>query len=136
MNWKIRENAKQYIKEEIEKTKRYKSNIEDDVIPGKGKRYVKLSQKKAKIWFRARTDLLDPAPRQPYNPVNIWKCKFCDITDQSTEHYIKECEATRNLMEELNREHVHTMIKTLEGNEQTFYRTTQILTKIYEKINK
>jgi hypothetical protein len=81
--------AKDEIEKELEVLKGYKKNIKDEVVIGKKKRYISLNQKKAKVWFRMRANIIDPAPRQPYNPNSIWKCKFCDTEDQDTEHYIK-----------------------------------------------
>ena len=76
---------------EIGKLNGYRNNVKDEIEIGKKKKYMGLSQKKAKIWFRMRADIIDPAPRQPYHPLSKWKCKFCDENDQSTEHYVKNC---------------------------------------------
>ena len=71
---KIRIEAQKLLETEIEGLKGYRENIKDEIIVGKKKRYVSLTQKKAKVWFRMRANIIDPAPRRPYNPSSIWKC--------------------------------------------------------------
>ena len=75
---KIQDQAKHLLDTELKELKGYRENTKDELIVGKKKRYVDLSQKKAKVWFRMRANIIDPAPRQPYNPNSIWKCKFCE----------------------------------------------------------
>ena len=124
------------LETEIEELKGYKNNIKDEIMVGKKKRYVSLTQKKAKIWFRMRADIIDPAPREPYSSVSIWKCKFCNERDQSTEHYVRKCALIEtDLFERLDRESIFKIIQTLECNDQTFYQVTGILTRVYELIN-
>ena len=62
INLKTREKMKEITTEEIKSLKRYKNNIKDEVKPETAKRYMCLSQKKAKIWCRMRLDLIDPHP--------------------------------------------------------------------------
>ena len=134
---KIKEKTKHLLETEIEELKRYKKNVKDEIEPGKKKRYTKLTQKKAKIWFRMRADIIDPTPRQPYNPTSIWKCKFCDEKDQSTEHYVKSCTAIKEeVFDGMNRELIYNTIQTLEGNDARFSHVTQILIKLYNLIIK
>ena len=129
---RIHEQAKKLLDSEIEELKGYKENIRDEIVVGKKKRYVSLTQKKGKIWFRMRANIIDPAPRRPYNPKSIWKCKFCEAKDQSTKHYIKECEGIKEgMFQGLDRETVYEVIQTLECPESTFNQVTQILIKVY-----
>ena len=129
---KIRIEAQKLLETEIEGLKGYRENIKDEIIVGKKKRYVSLTQKKAKVWFRMRANIIDPAPRRPYNPSSIWKCKFCDAEEQSTKHYIKMCRGIKQeIFREINRDDVYQIIQTLECSEYTFNQVTQILTKIY-----
>ena len=84
-SWKnhVKSKIKDIVEEEtiieIAKLKGYNNNVIDEIEIGKRKRYTSLSQKKAKVWFRMRAGIIDPAPRQPYNPISKWKCKFCEI---------------------------------------------------------
>ena len=129
--------AKQEIELEVEKLKGYNDNISDEIVAGQKKRYVALSQKKAKIWFRMRANIIDPAPRQPYHPNSKWKCKFCQKNDQSTKHYIQDCrEIEADVFQGLNRETLYSIIQTLDCEEPIFQRVTFILEKIYYLINK
>ena len=128
--------TKQYIENEIKELKGYCNNVKDEIIAGKKKRYISLTQKKAKIWFRMRANIIDPAPRRPYNSVSIWKCKFCNEPDQSTEHYVRNCAAIKEeIFGHWEREHVFRIIQTLECDENTFFEITGILTKIYQLVN-
>ena len=82
---KLNETITREFEEEIKNTKRYEGNIEDDIIPGKPKKYMGLNTKKAEAFLRARgADILDPAPRNLYHPHSIWKYKYCEMKDQST----------------------------------------------------
>ena len=129
---KIEEETRVLLETELKELKGYQKNITDDIIPGKKKRYVKLTQKKAKIWFRMRADIIDPAPRQPHNPVSIWKCKFCNTFEQSTEHYVKTCTGIKEEeFDGIDRGHVYSIIQSLECTEEAFYQITQILTRLY-----
>ena len=51
--------AEQYLKDEIEELKGYRTNVDDDISIGKKKRYISLSQKKAKVWCRMRANIID-----------------------------------------------------------------------------
>ena len=84
--------------EEIGRTKYYKDNIEDEVTPGNPKKYMNLNSKKAEAFCRARGNCLDPAQRNPYHPVTIWKSKFCEKRDQSTKHYVEECKGLGDIL--------------------------------------
>ena len=127
--------AKEYVEEEMKSNKRYKQNATDEVIIGKKKRYTNLSQKKAKIWFRMRADIIDPSPRTPYHPTNKWKCKFCPAKDQGTEHYVRFCPATAHTFEGFNRGDLYQSIQKLDGNDEYLYQATRIIEKIYNMIN-
>ena len=78
---RIKDQAKELLDAEIEELKGYKENIKDEIVVGKRKRYVSLTQKKGKVWFRMRANIIDPAPRRPYNPKSIWKCKIYEAVD-------------------------------------------------------
>ena len=128
--------VKEETAQEIEMLKGYKKNITEKIEIGKKKRYISLNQKKAKVWFRMRADIIDPAPRQPYHPTSKWKCKFCDENDQSTEHYIRKCKKIEDIFQGLNRCTVYSIIQTLECDEPTFHQVTIIIQKIQNLINK
>ena len=134
---KVLQMSKHYLEAEIKELKGYSNNVDDDIIVGKKKRYVSLNQKKAQVWFRMRANIIDPAPREPYSSVSIWKCKWCDERDQSTEHYVRKCNAIKEeTFENLDRGSIFRSIQTLEGDDQTFVQITGILTKLYRLINK
>ena len=142
-NWKamvkerIKIEAQKSLETEIEELKGYRNNVNDEIIIGKAKRYTKLTQKKAKIWFRMRANIIDPAPRRPFKPNCIWKCKFCETEEQSTEHYIKSCVGVDNeIFGGKNREDLFRIIQTLDCTENEFNHTTQILTNLYHLIVK
>ena len=83
-----------------------------------------------------RADIIDPAPREPYSSVSIWKCKFCNEREQSTRHYVQKCESIeREVFDGMNRDFIFETIQTLECDDQTFYQITGILTRIYQLIN-
>ena len=127
--------AQHFLETEIKELKGYWSNVKDEIILGKQKRYIKLTQKKAKIWFRMRANIIDPAPRRPYSPNSIWKCKFCESEEQSTEHYVKSCKGIdEKVFGGLDREDVYRTIQTLECHEEEFAHITQVLTKLYNLI--
>ena len=128
--------VKEETAQEIQMLKGYKKNIADKIEIGKKKRYISLNQKKAKVWFRMRADIIDPAPRQPYHPTSKWKCKFCDENDQSTEHYIRKCKKIEDIFQGLNRYTVYSIIQTLDCDEPTFHQITIIIQKIQNLINK
>ena len=140
--WKIHVREKVFIvaKEEAEieisKLKGYNDNVKDEIVIGKKKRYTTLSQKKAKIWFRMRANIIDPEPRQPYHPNCKWKCKFCNANDQSTEHYVRSCSGIdKDSFQGLDRDTIYSVIQTLDCDEQTFCQVTYIIQKIYYLIN-
>jgi len=122
---------------EIEKLKGYNDNISDEIITGQHKRYIALSQKKVKIWFRMRANIIDPAPRQPYHPISIWKWKFCGENDQSTKHYVRDSRKIEgDVFHGLNRDILYSVIQTLDCEEPIFQQVTFILKKIYYLLNK
>ena len=55
--------AKEEAELELENLKGYNDNISDEIVIEKKKRYVTLNQKKTRIWFRMRADIIDAAPR-------------------------------------------------------------------------
>ena len=129
--------VEEQVKIEIEKLKGYNDNVTDEIVIGKKKRYITMSQKKAKIWFRMRAGIIDPAPRQPYHPKSKWKCKFCDANEQTTEHYVRYCDGIDDdVFQGLNRNCVYSTIQTLECDEVTLHQITSIIQKIYYLINK
>ena len=131
---KVLVKAKQYLQTEIEELKGYRNNIQDEISIGKKKRYVALTQKKAKVWFRMRANLIDPTPREPYGST-IWKCKFCHEREQSTEHYVLRCTSIKEeIFLNYDREYIFQIIQTLDCDDQTFFDITCILTKLYQLI--
>ena len=127
---KVLSKAQQYLETKIDALEGYKSIIRDETMIGKKKRYISLSQKRAKIWFRMRANIIDPTPRQPYSSI-IWKCKFCGEREQSTEHYVVKCTALKaEIFQHSDRSYIFTIIQTLESDEKTFLRITSILTKL------
>ena len=127
--------TKEYIEKELEVGDKYKRNVEDDIMVGKRKRYTNLTQKKAKVWFRMRSGIIDPSPRKPYHPSCKWKCKFCPAMDQGTEHYVKYCPGTANTFNDYNRDDVYRFIQKLDGNDEYLHQVTNIIVKIYNLIN-
>ena len=83
VNKRIKDKVKRELEEGREDLKRYKNNAKDEITPEKSKRYMRYSQKNAKVWCRMRLDLIGTSPRSPLNPRSIWRCKFCDTSDQS-----------------------------------------------------
>ena len=141
--WKkyVKEKTLNVVKEErlkeVDNLKGYKKNLKDEIEVGKKKRYVSLSQKKAKVWFRMRADIIDPAPRQPYNPQSIWKCKFCEEEQQDTEHYVRLCKGIETeIFDGMNRNLIYSVIQTLQCDESMFIRITYVLMRIYNMINR
>ena len=107
--------AKEESELEMEKLKGYNDNTSDDIVIGKKKRYVTLSQKKAKIWFRMRANIIDPAPRQPSHPISKWKCKFCKENGLRTKHYVRDCNGIKeDVFQVLPRDTVYSIIQTLD----------------------
>ena len=131
---KIYIKTKQYLETEFDETKRYQSNVTDEIKVGTRKRYTNLTQKKAKIWFKCRADIIDPAPRAPYNPISKWKCKFCDARKQGTQHYVRECPGTAHVFEGFNRDNVYQLIQNLDGTEENLHQTTYVLEKMYNLV--
>ena len=130
---RINEKIKQEITEEIGNTKRYKENVDDEIIPGKPKKYMNYNTKTAEVFFRARADILDPAPRNPYHPESIWKCKFCDGRTQGTYHYIVQCEGVSRMISERNR--TWTVIKTLDADDVEMRSVGNVLRKLFNRLN-
>ena len=84
-----------------------------------------------------RANIIDPAPRRPFKPTRIWKCKFCETEEQSTEHYVKSCVGIDNeIFGGKNREDLFRIIQTLDCTDNEFNHTTQILTNLYHLIVK
>ena len=134
---KISAMTKEIFTTELEELKGYKRNVKDEVVIGKKKWYVSLCQRKAKVWFRMRADIIDPTPRQPYNPVSVWRCKFCNVNDQSTEHYVKDCEGIeKDIFQGMNRENIFEVIQTMNCGKAIPFDITKILLKLYETIRK
>ena len=118
---------------EIYETKRYKKNIADEIVPGKPKKYMSQNTKTAEVFFRARADILDPAPRNPYNPESKWKCKFCNERTQGTYHYIVKCQGVSRMMSDRNR--TWTVIKTLDADDEEIRTAGNLLRKLYSRLN-
>ena len=57
-----------------------------------------FSRKKATAVFKTRSDMLDPAPREPKWDCK-WKCIFCWSRSQTSKHYITECQGTKKIFE-------------------------------------
>ena len=131
INNKIRERTKEIIENGIDSLKEY--NVNDSVKPGEQKRYMALPKRMAKIWFRMRGSLIDPAPRTPYSD-NKWKCKFCNKKEQSTKHYIMDCKGIKNVFGDMPREDIFQTIQDLEGDDEHFKKVTQILIKVYNEL--
>ena len=131
---KVFEKVKRDFMEGMGNLRRYSNNATDETVPGKMKHYMKFTQRKAKVWMRARLDLLDPAPRRPYRIDNIWECKFCDANEQSTEHYIVHCQGVNDIFNGIDRKLFFERIQTLEMNNEQVTETTKNLTKLYNRL--
>ena len=116
--------------------KRYSNNAKDEISPGHAKHYCTLTQRKAKVWMRTRLDLLDPAPRRPYRTNNIWNCKFCEVNDQSTEHYVVNCSGVAENFNGIDRKRLFKHIQTLEMNDIEFKEATKALESLYKLLTK
>ena len=112
---RIEKVAKEDLEKEIEKIKKYKEIVKDEIRPGEQKKYMVLSMKKAASMFRARTNLMDPAPRKPYWEKRIWRCKFCREKSQDSKHYIIECEKTGEMFKKMTRIEAWRIITTIEA---------------------
>ena len=125
-----------HYQQEINKTKRYKNIIIDQVKPGESKIYMKLNRKEASAMFRARTGLLDPTPRKPYWDI-IWSCKFCHEKSQDSQHYIVQCPGTESLFKnQEERFKTWNIVRTLDCDMITLERAVKIINKIYNLISK
>ena len=131
---KIFEKVKRDFVEGMGNLRRYSNNATDEIIPGKRKCYVQLTQRKAKAWMRARLDILDPAPRRPYRINNIWNCKFCDTNDQSTEHYVVHCQGVKDIFSGIDRKQFFEHIQTLEMNSEQLTAATKNLANLYDRL--
>ena len=131
---KIFEKVKRDFVEGMGNLRRYSNNATDEIIPGKRKCYVQLTQRKAKVWMRARLDILDPAPRRPYRINNIWNCKFCDTNDQSTEHYVVHCQGVKEIFSGIDRKQFFEHIQTLEMNSEQLTAATKNLANLYDRL--
>ena len=108
---KVLVEAKEYMESEIDVLKGYRNNAKDEISIGKKKRYITLTQKKAKVWFRMRANIIDPTPRAPYSST-IWKCKLCHEKEQSTEHYILKCTAIEEeIFQSFDRSYIFRIIQ-------------------------
>ena len=99
-NWKkyieVKSNGKKIKKDMINKTTHYKEITEmEEITPGQPKIYLQENRKIAIP--RARTNTLDHAPRKPEWKIPF-RCKFCLKKDQSSKHYIMECETTKHIL--------------------------------------
>ena len=57
--------------------------------------------------------------------------------DQSTEHYVKNCDGIeKEVFNGINRDIMYSAIQTLDCDERTFLQTTYSIQKIYDLINK
>ena len=130
---RIAEKTKQYLKEEMVKTKHYKENVTDEIVIGKQKQYMYLPTKITQAVFRARAGILDPEPRKPYWK-KIWKCKFCKTREQTSKHYIKECRETRKHFNSIaEREEIWRCLSKLEEMDK-IERMGEVIYKIYRQI--
>ena len=132
VNKRIFEKVRVDFVEGMGNLRRYSNNVRDEISPGKAKCYTRLTQRKAKVWMRARLDLLDPTPRRPYRPSNIWNCKFCDANDQSTEHYVVHCKGMDETFIGTDRHRLFNDIRTLEMNGVQLAEATKALERLYE----
>ena len=130
---KVLEEAQKFLIEEKERTRKYRENAIDEIKVKVSKGYLHLPTKIVEALFRGRTGLLDPEPTKPYWK-NIWKCKLCRARDQSTNHYVRTCEGTRQFFQtEIEREEVWNVLRTLEP-EGKIERTANILYCIFRYI--
>ena len=135
VNEGIRKAAKEDIRKELEGSKRCSEIIEDEITPETPKKYMRLTKRKASVFFKARSGMMDPKPREPKWD-HIWKCKFCWTKEQSTRHYVKECKRISHLFE--NEGERETMWKTLKdpnNQEESIDVTVERLILIYEAID-
>ena len=93
---KIKEKVKIKMQEDRNVATYYKEISTEDIKPGEVKDYMKLEKKLSSAICRARTNTLDPAPRKS-NWDTIWKCKFCNMKTQTSQHYILECYYTGHI---------------------------------------
>ena len=136
INMKVISRVKVDFLEGMGNLKRYSNNAKDEISPGHAKHYCTLTQRKAKVWMRTRLDLLDPAPRRPYRTNNIWNCKFCEVNDQSTEHYVVNCSGVAENFNGIDRKRLFKHIQTLEMNDTEFKEATKALESLYKLLTK
>ena len=140
--WKrlIKERIEKVVKEdlgkEIEKIKKYKEIVKDEIRPGEQKKYMVLPMKKAASMFQARTNLMDPAPRKPFWEKRIWRCKFCREKSQDSKHYIIECEKTGEMFKKMTRIEAWRIITTLEAEVKEIKEVAGVVQRIIREINK
>ena len=133
---KINITTEKELKEEIEKLKKYKEIMKDEIEIGKQKKYMCLPVKKAACFFRARTNQLDPCPRKPYWD-RKWRCRFCREKTQDTRHYILQCEKAKQIIgEKQNRNDMWRIITTLDGEEKVLKEVATSLQRLYKEINR
>ena len=114
---KTNEHLKVKLRKMIKNTRYYEEiQGEETITPGTPKTYMREERKIGIAISRARTNTLDPKPRKPeWN--RPFQCKFCLTKDQSSRHYILECEYTRNIFEDTrDREKSWNLVKTLDGD--------------------
>ena len=133
---KINITTEKELKEEIEKLKKYKEIMKDEIEIGKQKKYMCLPVKKAACFFRARTNQLDPCPRKPYWD-RKWRCRFCREKTQDTRHYILQCEKAKQIIgEKQNRNEMWRIITTLDGEEKVLKEVATSLQRLCKEINR
>ena len=124
------------LKAEIDKLKKYKELMKDEINVGQQKNYMCLPIRKAASIFRARTNQLDPTPRKPYWK-KIWRCRFCREKTQDTKHYILECQKAKEIMgTNKSKEEVWNLITTLDGDKKELEEIATSLQRLHREINK
>ena len=131
---RIEKVAKEDLEKEIEKIKKYKEIVKDEIRPGEQKKYMVLSMKKAASMFRARTNLMDPVPRKPYWEKRMWRCKFC--REKSQDSKVIECEKTREMFKKMTRTEAWRIITTLEAELKEIKEVAGVVQRIIREINK
>lgn len=118
-----------YIEKEIEKTKRYKENIDCS----RKMSYEGLPLRLAQVMFRGRANLLDPAPRLK-DKEKKWQCIFCRENSQTTRHYVLNCRGLNDIPEETRKATWEGMRSG--GNIEETSVCARTLEMIYKKIKK
>ena len=132
---KIKIATEKELNKEIERLKKYREIVKDQLKVGEQKKYMCLPVKKAASFFRARTNQLDPSPRKPYWN-NIWRCRFCRTKTQDTKHYILECKKAEEIMGgRRSKDEIWRMITTLQGEKKEMVEIATTLQRLYKAIN-